>query len=145
MPFPGYGHLVGPESFWLDEKTPVRCARDYELWHRIFVTSQRKKVWQSEAKCTAYINRGRIVADCYWCKKGMFTRPDWGIACCAQCGAKYAPGMVVFPEDVEWALILEALLVRPDPETQNWDNKQNAADLWRENREELHLDQPQRP
>ena len=135
--FPGYTQLVGPETFWLDDKTPVRCARDYELWHLMLVVTNKKRVWQSGLPCTAYINHGRCVADCVWCKKGMLTRPDWGIACCAQCGAKY--DTVIFPSDEEWAQVLSAIFVRPNPDTQNWDNKQTAADLLRENREELHL------
>lgn len=137
MPFPGYTRLVGPESLTLDGVTPVRTPDDYALWQRIHVVTKGAKVWKSEARVDAYINFGRWVADCFWCKKGMFTRPDWGCAYCAQCGARYETGYVIFPDDV--LEILAAILVRPDPDTQGWDNKQTVQDLLRENREELHL------
>jgi hypothetical protein len=136
MSFPGYSALVGPETLNVAGRF-VNSPRAYELWHKVLVALGKAQTWESLVPIVAYVNHGRWVALCHWCKKGILTRPDWGVAYCAQCGAKYGKGWVKFPENHEE--ITKALVVRPDPETQNWDNKQTVDDLIRENREELHL------
>lgn len=137
MKFPGYSHLKGPETLWLDAETPVSTPTHYRMWQGVLVKLSGASVWLSEGGTEAFVNQGRWLAICRWCKKGMLTRPDWGIACCAQCGAWYPEGLVKFPENV--GEITAALLVRPDPDSQNWDNKQTVEDLLRENREDLKL------
>ena len=135
--FPGYVRLQGPEQLAIGQYLSVRSPGDYHRWHVIVVTLRQGQPWDSQMPTVAYVNYGKWVADCYWCKKGMLTRPDWGIACCGECGARYAAGMVQFPSDA--AVIERLLLVRPNRDNQHWDNKQTAADLERENREELQL------
>jgi ribosomal protein L37AE/L43A len=112
-----------------------QSAADYEWWQTIVITRSKGQVWTALVEIRARINHGRWVADCHYCKKGMLTRPDWGTACCAQCGARYAAGFVKFPEDPR---IEQLIKLRPDPTTQNWDDKQTARDLELEN-EELQL------
>ena len=136
MSFPGYTRLIGPESLSLGEYLSVRTPDDYRRWHLLRVTLANAQPWTSPEKVTAYVNYGRWMVNCFWCKKGVLTRPDWGIAFCATCGAQYEQGMVIFPTDSN---IERALLKRPDPDTQHWDDKQTAEDLLRENKE-LHLD-----
>ncbi len=133
--FPGYTRLKGAETLAIGSFAVTSPLR-YKQWHELLVMAASAKSWVTQQQVKAYVNFGRWVADCYWCKKGMLTRPDWGIAYCATCGAQYEKGSVIFPEDPE---VERALLARPDPDTQHWDDKQTAADLWRENQEELHL------
>lgn len=129
--FPGYASLVGSESLSLND-FHVQSPGDYNMWQLIVVTAKKGKVWSTKRQVVAYINHGRWIVDCAWCTRGMLTRPDWGIANCIQCGARYDQGTIAFPADEN---IVRALLIRPIPETQNWDEKQTAADLWRENKE----------
>ena len=139
-PFPGYPRLTGPET--LVYKSPlgtlfeVRCVEDYRKWHEMVVTSRQGETWASPEGCIAYVNFGRWVINCYWCKKGVLTRPDWMFAGCAECGAYYEADKLTFPRDQR---IEELLRKRPDRDTQHWDNKQTAEDLLRENEQELQL------
>jgi hypothetical protein len=140
-PFPGHGMLLGPEQFSLG-KTPqgrdmlLRNAEDYRLWHSIIVATKQGKIWRSPEAVKVYINFGKWVADCHWCKKGMLTRPDWAFAGCTECGAYYEGELLAFPTDPR---IVEALLARPSRDTQHWDDLQTADDLIRENKEILKL------
>jgi hypothetical protein len=140
MTFPGYQHLIGPESLLMNRgglsPRPVKDIADYRTLHEQHIRSSNAQVWTSPEKCIARVNHGRWAADCVWCRQAMLTRPDWGVAFCWTCGAQYEQGMVIFPDDPR---IEKLLLLRPDPTTQHWDNKQTAEDLLRENREELHL------
>jgi hypothetical protein len=134
--FPGYPSLVGPESLSIpSHELYVRTVDDYNMWHLLIVTAKKGKVWITHRRREAYINHGRWVIDCAWCQKGVLTRPDWGVANCIECGARYPAGTIAFPDDPS---IQHLLLLRPVVETQNWDNKQTAADLLKEN-EELSL------
>ncbi len=133
--FPGYVRLVGPESLTIGSLR-VQSVNDYRQWQAMSVALSNAKTWQSQEKAKAYVNFGRWLIDCVWCKKGVLTRPDWGVAFCATCGARYEQGMVIFPSDPR---IENALLLRPNPDTQHWDDRQTAEDLLRENKE-LHLD-----
>jgi len=139
-PFPGYARLTGPET--LVYKTPlgslfeVHSVDDYRKWHEMVVTVREGKTWASPEGVVAYVNHGRWVVDCHWCKKGVLTRPDWAFAGCAECGAYYEADKLTFPSDPR---IEEILRMRPDRDSQHWDSKQTADDLLRENEEELKL------
>lgn len=139
-PFPGHGMLIGPETFSLGvvdgRQLLLKNAGDYRLWHALVVNSRKGTTWRSTRSTLVYVNYGRWVADCCWCKKGMLTRPDWAIACCSECGAYYDKELLTFPQNPR---IVEALLARPDRDTQNWDHLQTAEDLIRENKEILQL------
>lgn len=144
--FPGYRQLLGPEQLTIGPYLRVRTPDDYLRWQVVVVGLRNGEVWDSPAPAgPAYVNEGRWVATCHWCQKGMLTRPDWGIACCGECGARYRRGQVAFP--VDHAAIVRALLRRPMRETQHWGvppqaphlHWQTASELERENREELGL------
>lgn len=138
--FPGYDRILGPETLSVGDRL-VRTPQDFILWQMATVTVRGGKVWTTKTKVRAYINAGRHVADCAYCHKGMFTRPDWGIACCGECGAFYDRGAVVF--DPNHVLAAAVLLRRPDRDTQNWRNPnisrpfQTMAELEQENVQEL--------
>lgn len=139
MKFPGYTHLIGPEALMMPTPEGVRRVKsnhDYRVLHELTMRESNARAWVSPEKCVAEINHGRWLAHCVWCTGAMTTRPDWGAAYCWTCGARYEHGAVIFPEDER---IMQLLLLRPNPKTQNWDNKQTADDLLRENEQELHL------
>jgi hypothetical protein len=140
-PFPGHGMLIGPETYSLGKNNHgrdilLRSADDYRLWHQLIVVTKQGKVWQSPEPVLVYVNYGKWVANCYWCKSGMLTRPDWAFAGCTECGAYYEGELLVFPTDPR---IVEALLARPARDTQHWDHLQSADDLIYENKEILKL------
>jgi hypothetical protein len=139
-PFPGYPRLIGPETLIYKKSDgtifEVKNALDYRHWHQMVVTSKQGETWASPEGVVAYVNFGRWVVDCHWCKKGILTRPDWAFAGCAECGAYYEADKLTFPSDPR---IEELLRKRPDRDSQHWDSKQTADDLLRENEEELHL------
>lgn len=125
MTFPGYSSLLGAEQL-KDVETP----EDYRRWHAHVVEDRLGEVWDSDVMVTARVNHGRWVADCFWCSTGMLIRPDWGIACCGECGAFYRRGMVTCPNDAE---DIEAVLCRRvKRENQNWAQPETVADLRRE-------------
>ena|SRR5687767_8540210 len=140
-PFPGHGMLLGPEMYTLGSDirgNPIflQTRDDYFLWLSMHVARRKGQAWKSTAAAKVYVNFGKWVADCHWCKKGMLTRPDWQLACCSECGAYYEGEQLIFPSD---PLVIQALLARPDRDTQHWDDLQTADDLIRENKEILQL------
>lgn len=118
--FPGYTRLMGPETLALTPDRRVQSPRDYRLWQFVIVGSRGGTVWTTRTKVRAYINAGRWVAVCAYCRKAMFTRPDWRIACCGECGAFYGDDAVVFPLQVLLDEVVPLLLKRPNRDTQNW-------------------------
>ena len=134
-PFPGYRHLIGPETL-IFRAFEVHSCEDYRHWHRLVVSSKQGQTWASPEGIEVYINYGRWVADCFWCKRGVLTRPDWAFAGCAECGAYYESDKLTFPAD---PCVVKLLLLRPNRDNQNWDSKQTSEDLLRENKE-MNLD-----
>ena len=61
----------------------------------------------------------------------MLTRPDWHIACCGECGARYHKDLIEYPEEHE--AIEKILLRRVRRDQQNWDDSQGVAELEKEN------------
>jgi hypothetical protein len=139
-PFPGHGMLIGPETYTLGRGPGgdhlLKDRDDYILWHRMVVAGRKGQTWKSPEPTVVLVNHGKWQAQCHWCKKFMLTRPDWNLACCSECGAYYEDAQLVFPDD---PLIVEALLARPDRDTQHWDCLQSADDLIKENKEILKL------
>lgn len=129
--FRGYRFLLGPEQLLLAPHRPVRTLEEYRLWQGHLVTKRGGNPWESPAPVEAYVNHGRWVADCRWCGTGMFTRPDWAVAYCAECGAKYDRGKVKFPPTHEEIAKLLCRRVRRDQ--QNWKATQSVEDLCAEN------------
>lgn len=141
MKFPGYLALLGPETLVEistgEGGTPlrreVRTVDDYRAFQERAVTRRHGQVWESDQPVFALVNQGRWVASCHWCRNGMLTRPDWGVAFCGECGARYEEGKVVFPQD--HTAIAKILCRRPERATQNWTTDQTSEDLARENHE----------
>ncbi len=133
--FPGYTRLQGPEVLSFSSGVKVRTPSDYLVWQGVMVTSKGGNLWQSTEPVEAYVNHGRWIAKCRWCDTGILTRPDWGVAYCAECGARYEKGFVKFPPNAE--KIADLLCKRVRRENQNWDSRQSVEDLEKENKEIL--------
>lgn len=141
--FPGYARLIGPEQLTIDGNV-VTSAALYLLWHTSIVTGRGGKPWDTTAPPgRPYVNEGRCLVTCYWCKNGMLTREDWAVAFCGECGARYRG--IAFPSNFQ---DIERLLCqRPDRTTQHWGvppllpnrYEQTAEEIAQENREELGL------
>ncbi len=131
--FVPYRFLLGPEQLLsLSPGRRVSSPAEYLGWHAQHVTARGGEPWDSPEPTKAYVNHGRWVADCAWCKTGMLTRPEWGVAYCGECGARYHKDHVAFPEEHE--ALETALLSRLRREQQNWDDRQTVEELERENR-----------
>lgn len=131
-----YTRIAGPETLrFMPGDVPVLTPELYLGWHaaqlsRADVARQERRGDMLEAR----VEHGRWIVDCPVCsvagaRVGMLTRPDWGLACCAECGGVYR--CLVFPADYE--AIVRILLERPSRMTQNWRVPETAADLQREN------------
>lgn len=129
--FAGYRFLLGPEQLCLSPGRRVSSPEEYLGWHVSIVTQRGGDPWDSPEPTKARINHGRWIADCFWCKTGMLTRPEWGIAYCGECGARYHKEQVEFPED--YSLIEALLLRRVQRAQQNWDSRQTLNELAEEN------------
>ncbi len=127
-----YLRLEGPEQLRLSDGSRVASPADYALWQAEVIADRGiARIWTPAAPVTAYVNHGRWIADCGMCRTPMFVRPEWPLACCPQCGARYAA--VAFPPDI--AALTTLLCRRPDPENQNWQPPETVDDLRRENEE----------
>lgn len=129
--------IVGPESLYymshrFANPKPIDTPEDYESWHAKTIAAGGE-IHESEEGITAFVNQGRWMADCFWCMNSCLTRPDWGVAFCAECGAKYGQGKVTFPEDHEEAT--KILLERPMT-NRNWTGETLEA-LRQENKDNL--------
>ncbi len=127
--------IIGPEQLQYFPGHPGRRVSnpdEYLGWHTAIVTARGGVPWDTDRAITARINHGRWVADCVWCSAGMLTRPEWGVAYCAECGARYGRELVAFPK--EHKKIETPLRERVMRQQQNWDDRQNAADLVEENK-----------
>lgn len=130
-PFTGYRFLLGPEQLLFEPGRRVSSLAEYLGWHTSVVTGRGGDPWDSPQPTKAYVNHGRWIADCVWCGTGMLTRPDWGIACCGECGARYSASQLHFPE--RYDAIEKILLRRVRRDQQNWDDRQNVDELKKEN------------
>ncbi len=129
--FAGYRFLLGPEQLLFEPGRRVSSPAEYLAWHTSVVTGRGGDPWDSPKGAEARVNWGRWVANCAWCGTGMLTRPDWGIACCGECGARYSPDRVRFPE--RYDTIEKILLRRVRRDQQNWDKRQSVEELEQEN------------
>lgn len=129
--FKGYRFLLGPEQLALEPGRRVDSPATYRAWYLGAIVDRGGEAWTTNRKAVARVNHGRWIADCPWCETGMQTRPDWGVAYCAECGAGYERGTVVFPDD--HAEIEAVLLTRVKRSQQHWDNRQTLEELVAEN------------
>ncbi len=135
--FKGYRFLLGPEQLSMGDSGHVDSPAMYRIWHTTTIHSRGGNAWDAGRQAIARVNHGRWIADCAWCAGGMLTRPSWGVAYCAECGARYERGTypnahaVVFPE--AYAVIEKLLLRRVRRDQQNWDARQSFDELQAEN------------
>ena len=129
--FTGYRFLLGPEQLLFEPGRRVSSPAEYLGWHTSVVTGRGGEPWDSLEGADARVNWGRWIADCFWCGTAMLTRPDWRIACCGECGARYAGEMLLFPDEAEEIVRLLCSRIRRDQ--QNWDGGQSVDELAREN------------
>ncbi|KKK99644.1 hypothetical protein LCGC14_2630680, partial [marine sediment metagenome] len=87
--FAGYRFLLGPEQLLLSPGRRVSSPAEYLGWHVSVITNRGGDPWDSPEPTKARVNHGRWIADCVWCGTGMLTRPEWGVAYCGECGARY--------------------------------------------------------
>jgi hypothetical protein len=101
----------------------------YLAWHLHMIRERGlARVWTAGETLAARVNHGRWIADCPACGSGMWTHPDWRLACCGECGAVYTG--VEFPGEIDQITTL--LLLRPR-DRQNWFPHETARDLLAEN------------
>lgn len=129
--FAGYRFLLGPEQLSLSPRLHVSSPFEYLAWQTSIVTQRGGDPWDSQMPTKAHVNHGRWVADCFWCGTGMLTRPQWGVAYCGECGARYHRNYVVYPTDYE--AIEKLLMLRVRRDQQNWDDRQTVDELEKEN------------
>ncbi|MCP4299433.1 MAG: hypothetical protein GY783_02505 [Gammaproteobacteria bacterium] len=130
-PFTGYRSLLGPEQLLLNPGRRVSTAAEYLAWQKFHVTLRGGAPWDSPERAMARVNHGRWIADCLWCRSGMLTRPEMGVAYCAECGALYHKTQVEYPRESD--AIERILLRRVRREQQNWDWRQTVEALEQEN------------
>ena len=130
--FHGYRFLLGPEQLMFYPGRSVSSPAEYLGWHVSVITSRGGDAWDSSEATKARVNHGRWIADCFWCGTGMLTRPEWGVAYCGECGARYHKEQVAFPADHK--AIEKILLRRVRRDQQNWDERQSVGELANENR-----------
>ncbi len=132
MNFQPYQYLLGPEQLQLVPGKLVRTPAEYRLWQGNLVVQRGGNPWDSDRATRARVNHGRWIALCCWCTAAMFTRPDWCVAYCVECGARYeGEEEVVFPADHAAFTVVLCQRIRRDQ--QNWDGTQTVRDLDEEN------------
>lgn len=130
--FRPYDFILGPEQLAYYPGRRVSIALEYLSWQVSMVTQRGGNPWDSPEPTIARINHGRWIADCIWCKSGILTRPEWGVAYCGECGARYHIKQVEFPKN--YKAIEKILLRRVRRDQQNWAQPQTIADLQKENK-----------
>lgn len=130
-PFAPYRFLLGPEQLSFYPGRRVSTHVEYLGWHVSMVTHRGGNPWDSPEPTRARVNHGRWIADCIWCSTAMLTRPEWGVAYCGECGARYHIDEVEFPK--EYKAIEKILLQRVRRDQQNWEFPQTPGDLASEN------------
>jgi len=132
--FAGYRFLLGPEQLFIDltRRRRVTSPSEYFAWQKQGLLNRGAEPWDSHEPTFVRVNHGRWIADCVWCGTGMLTRPDWRMALCGECGARYQGQRVSFPK--QHAEIEAILLRRVRRDQQNWDSTQDVRELEEENR-----------
>lgn len=113
-----------------DGVTRVESYQLYLGWQAQQIQNRAiARVWNSDVRLKARINHGRWITDCAACRCGIYTHPEWRLACCGNCGAVYTG--VEFPANIEG--ITRLLLVRNSREHQNWEPGESMVQLRFEN------------
>ena len=130
-PFSPYRFLLGPEQLSFYPGRRVSSPVEYLGWQVSMITQRGGDPWDSPEPTRARVNHGRWIVDCVWCNSGILTRPQWGVAYCGECGARYHIEQVEFPP--QYKAIEKILLRRVRRDQQNWDHTQTVGDLASEN------------
>ena len=81
-------------------------------------------------RVAARVNWGRWIADCLWCSGAMALAPGTSAFDCMSCGATLE---VVWPSDETVFSVARLLMMRPDPNTRNWEPGEPLRQLMIEN------------
>lgn len=108
----------------------VKSADEYQV--KLLKQSQALgiPIVEDPATLVAYVNEGRLVADCPYCSGGIALSTDYETAACLDCCHVYST--VTWPEPEELRQIEAALLVRP-LRNQNWTPGETVDTLKAEN------------
>lgn len=123
--------LTAFEMYRVKPRTPAALERQWEAFYLdnwAEVTGELN-LRPGQGTLSAYINRGRWVADCPVCLAGIACTPAYPRGCCLECGLLYT---IRFPPrrgDIE------QLLLRRPVVNRNWWPHESLADLARENAE----------
>ena len=103
------------------EHHAVRDAAGYRRAHQSFIARKarlgmRVAVHESPIVPTAKVDANSWIIVCE-CGAGNATDPEWGFACCYQCGAVHST--IVFPREA--AMIEAVLLAQPMATRRRWD------------------------
>lgn len=112
----GYETVEEIETFWLDQLE----AKHRDPWFDPLLSAK------------AYINRGRLLADCPSCNSGAYAWNRNPLACCLDCGLIFK---VEFPSPFVLSAAIRLLAVRPIVNC-NWNvhKGETIEELERENR-----------
>ena len=97
-----------------------------ERW-KVEIVRSGHRLTTKTRKVAAYVNHGRLIADCPDCNSGIALHPTVDRAGCVDCGAIWP---VVFPAELE--AIAAVLEVRPMAH-RHWTPSETVADLQAEN------------
>lgn len=126
-----YAVIKGPRELH-SARTPEQYISKHSVWiERRKAEGHRVEPHLSHEPIAASVDRlsGWIVrCDC---GSGNSTDPEWGIACCFDCGAIHTH--VTFPD--EWREIERLLLLRPKQINRSWEPHESLADLRAQNAE----------
>lgn len=139
--------LVRAKHAYQTSKTDVPLA--FQIEHHM--VQKRRKAGETTAvaraepegtadgpEILAYVNHGRVVADCPFCRSAQIVDPDDPRFYCYDCGNAAVEGLylpVGFPEDL--GEIERALGARPSPANRNWLPGETVERLRAEN--DVHL------
>lgn len=99
---------------------------EFDAYARNVLATRRRppiKVTDDDRTLTAYVNRGRWVADCPYCGGGLGCWPENPHSICLTCGHRYA---IEFPPANEIARV-EADFATRDMANQNWNIHQGES------------------
>jgi len=115
----------------LDAATALSVASPvaYRAWHQRSL-HDAAMVHESSVVLVARIDHGRWIVDCL-CGAGVYTHPEWRLACCVDCGAIYHD--IVMPSAPAIAALTRLLLARARRENQHWSPGESLDRLKAEN------------
>lgn len=128
-----------PREAWHDKPPATWALHAYPIppWKRAMI-GELTRLGETDAKAStfAYVNHGRWLADCPFCRQTQVaSKTDQRLFCCAEgCGNAQVGGAfvkVAWPKDAD--KIEAELLKRATPDHRNWTPGETVRDLRNEN------------